>query len=45
MPIPERTSFAAADPADLDKLKEARQRLIVALDLPDSASALHLIDK
>jgi orotidine-5'-phosphate decarboxylase len=47
MPIPERLnpSFAAAWPAAVDPLEEARQRLIVALDVPDAASALSLVDR
>jgi len=48
MPIPERLhpTFAAAKPALpvlLDPLDEARKRLIVALDVPDAASANALI--
>ncbi len=48
MPIPERLNptFATAKPAlpvRLDPLVEARDRLIVALDLPDAASATALV--
>jgi orotidine-5'-phosphate decarboxylase len=48
MPIPERLNptFAAAKPAlpvRLDPLEEARKRLIVALDVPDAASATALV--
>jgi orotidine-5'-phosphate decarboxylase len=41
MPIPERLnpSFAPTLPAALDPMEEARKRLIVALDVPDAASA------
>jgi orotidine-5'-phosphate decarboxylase len=48
MPIPERlnptfgTAWPAASPPP-DPLEEARRRLIVALDLPDAASAAHLV--
>jgi orotidine-5'-phosphate decarboxylase len=47
MPIPERLNptFAAAKPAmsdRLDPLEESRKRLIVALDVPDAASATEL---
>lgn len=48
MPIPERLNptFAAAKPSlpvRLDPLEEARSRLIVALDVPDAASAKALV--
>jgi len=45
MPIPERLnpSFGPAHPPVVDFVEEARQRLIVALDVPDAASALALV--
>jgi orotidine-5'-phosphate decarboxylase len=48
MPIPERLnpSFGAAWPSaprPVDPLEEARKRLIVALDVPDAASAARLV--
>ncbi len=45
MPIPERLnpSFATARPPVVDTMEEARKRLIVALDVPDAASALALV--
>src|SRR5580658_7594305 len=48
MPIPERLNptFAAAKPArhdSFDPFEEARNRLIVALDVPDAASAAELV--
>ena len=45
MPIPERLNptFAAAAAPSIDYLAEARQRLIVALDVPDAASAGQLV--
>jgi orotidine-5'-phosphate decarboxylase len=48
MPIPERLNptFASAKPAlpvRLDPIEEARGRLIVALDVPDAASAAALV--
>jgi orotidine-5'-phosphate decarboxylase len=48
MPIPERLnpSFGSAWPAaplPVDPLEEARRRLIVALDVPDAASAARLV--
>ena len=48
MPIPERhnPTFAPARPAPpirIDPLDEARKRLIVALDVPDAASANALL--
>jgi orotidine-5'-phosphate decarboxylase len=47
MPIPERMNpaFASALPAGYDRLDEARQRLIVALDLPGAAAAEDLVDR
>jgi orotidine-5'-phosphate decarboxylase len=47
MPIPERLnpSFAPARPHAVDRLGEARNRLIVALDVPDAASAAALVDR
>ncbi len=45
MPIPERLNptFASARPLTIDFAEEARKRLIVALDVPDAASALALV--
>ena len=45
MPIPERLnpSFASAQPSVVDYVEEARKRLIVALDVPDAASAAVLV--
>jgi orotidine-5'-phosphate decarboxylase len=45
MPIPERLNptFASARQPVVDLVKEARKRLIVALDVPDAASALALV--
>jgi orotidine-5'-phosphate decarboxylase len=45
MPIPERLnpSFASARTSEVDLVDEARKRLIVALDVPDAASALALV--
>ncbi|HEY1253185.1 MAG TPA: orotidine-5'-phosphate decarboxylase [Terracidiphilus sp.] len=45
MPIPERMNptFAPARPPDADGVEEARKRLIVALDVPDAASAGELV--
>ena len=47
MPIPERLnpSFAFARPPAVDYMDEARKRLIVALDVPDAASALELVSQ
>ncbi len=47
MPIPERMnpSFAPARPPAVDFAEEARNRLIVALDVPDAASALTLVSQ
>jgi orotidine-5'-phosphate decarboxylase len=45
MPIPERLnpSFAYARSPEVDYIEEARKRLIVALDVPDVASAVELV--
>ncbi len=45
MPIPERLnpSFASDRPPALDRLPEARNRLIVALDVPNAAAAEDLV--
>jgi orotidine-5'-phosphate decarboxylase len=45
MPIPERLnpSFGPAHPPVVDFVEDARERLIVALDVPDAASALALV--
>lgn len=50
MPIPERLNPTFAPPQTTaisvaDPLEEARQRLIVALDVPDAASATALVDR
>jgi orotidine-5'-phosphate decarboxylase len=50
MPIPERLNptFASArptPPVQTDLLEAARERLIVALDVPDTASAVALVDR
>jgi orotidine-5'-phosphate decarboxylase len=47
MPIPERLnpSFASARPAAPDFMEQARKRLIVALDVPDAASAARLVNQ
>jgi orotidine-5'-phosphate decarboxylase len=47
MPIPDRLnpSFASARPPALDLMDEARKRLIVALDVPDAASATRLVSQ
>jgi orotidine-5'-phosphate decarboxylase len=47
MPIPERLkpSFAPARMAEPYLAKEARKRLIVALDVPDAGSALALVNR
>jgi orotidine-5'-phosphate decarboxylase len=47
MPIPERLNpaIASANSAVADPLEEARKRLIVALDVPDAASAFSLADR
>ncbi len=45
MPIPDRMnpSFGPAHPPVVDLVEEARKRLIVALDVPDAASAADLV--
>ena len=45
MPIPDRLnpSFASARVPSVDYVEEARKRLIVALDVPDAASAAELV--
>jgi orotidine-5'-phosphate decarboxylase len=45
MPIPDRLhpTFVQARPPAIDRIEEARKRLIVALDVPDAASALTLV--
>lgn len=47
MPIPDRMNptFASALPPAVDLLEEARNRLIVALDVPDAASAIDLVNR
>jgi len=47
MPIPERMNptFATAEPPAVNKFELAREKLIVALDVPDAASAVALVDK
>jgi orotidine-5'-phosphate decarboxylase len=47
MPIPERLNpaFAPARSPAADRLGEARKRLIVALDVPDAASATALVNR
>ncbi len=47
MPIPERLNppFAPAGATTVDRLGEARKRLIIALDVPDAASAAALVDR
>jgi orotidine-5'-phosphate decarboxylase len=47
MPIPERMNptFATAEPPAVDRFELAREKLIVALDVPDAASAAALVDK
>ena len=47
MPIPERMNptFASALPPAVDMLEEARKHLIVALDVPDAASAIDLVNR
>jgi orotidine-5'-phosphate decarboxylase len=47
MPIPERLkpSLAASRPPAPDKTEEARQRLIVALDVPSAKAATELVDR
>jgi orotidine-5'-phosphate decarboxylase len=45
MPIPDRMnpSFGPARTPDVDPIEEARKRLIVALDVPDAATAASLV--
>jgi orotidine-5'-phosphate decarboxylase len=45
MPIPERLNptFATAEPPAINRFELAREKLIVALDVPNSASALALV--
>jgi orotidine-5'-phosphate decarboxylase len=47
MPIPERLNptFGTARQQVADKLEQVRSRLIVALDVPDAASAVALVNK
>jgi orotidine-5'-phosphate decarboxylase len=47
MPIPERLNptFPFTPQAALDPLEQARKRLIVALDVPDAASATQLVNR
>ena len=45
MPAQPSASQTGATSAALGSLQNARQRLIVALDVPDAASALHLVDQ
>jgi orotidine-5'-phosphate decarboxylase len=47
MPIPERLNptFTSARPPAADPLEAARKRLIVALDVPDAASAAALVER
>ena len=47
MPIPDRMNptFASALPASIDLQEEARNCLIVALDVPDAASAIDLVNR
>jgi orotidine-5'-phosphate decarboxylase len=47
MPIPDRLNptFASARTPEVDYVEEARKRLIVALDVPDAASAEALIEQ
>jgi orotidine-5'-phosphate decarboxylase len=47
MPIPERLnpSFSSSRPPVVDLIEEARKRLIVALDVPDAASAARLVNQ
>jgi len=47
MPIPERLNptLSPAGATTVDRLGEARKRLIVALDVPDAASAAALVDR
>ncbi len=45
MPIPERLNptFATAEPPAINRLELAREKLIVALDVPDASSAADLV--
>jgi len=45
MPIPERLNPSFASTRMLDPLEAARQRLIVALDVPDSVAAAQMVDR
>ncbi len=45
MPIPERLNPTFVTARQPDSLEEARRRLIVALDVPDAASAIALVNK
>jgi orotidine-5'-phosphate decarboxylase len=47
MPIPDRLNptFTPVRPAALDPIKQARKRLIVALDVPDAASAIQMVNR
>lgn len=47
MPISDRLNptFAPATPTKSDPVEQARKRLIVALDVPDAASAIHLVNE
>jgi orotidine-5'-phosphate decarboxylase len=47
MPIPDQLNppFAAEYPAQLDKIEQARQRLIVALDVPGAAASDELVNR
>jgi orotidine-5'-phosphate decarboxylase len=47
MPIPERLNptFGTARQPAIDPLEEARKRLIVALDVPDAAAAIALVNR
>jgi orotidine-5'-phosphate decarboxylase len=47
MPIPERLNptFGTARQPAVDPLEEARKRLIVALDVPDAAAAIALVNR
>ncbi|HUA93759.1 MAG TPA: orotidine-5'-phosphate decarboxylase [Terracidiphilus sp.] len=47
MPIPERLkpSFTPVRAPELDRIDEARQRLIVALDVPDAKAAAELVHR
>ena len=47
MPIPDRLNptFVSALPPAVNRLEEARKRLIVALDVPDAATAVALVNR